>query len=311
MVCASQLFAQDAIPDNQQEPHEVQSLAADPGVVITICLKSGNIAVVGSDRRDVRVVAEHATQLNLRPADGTNPAVPATRLEVFVGNAPSALQYESSECRGTGDLDLEVPNGATIYVKTQDGDIEVSNVEEVRAETSIGSIGLMRIGRAVEASTVSGDISLEDSYGRISLRSISGSLEAVRTKVVEPGDFLIAKTIDGDVGLEQIEERRVEASSISGDLSFLGPLAPGGFYNFKTTTGDITLSMPDAVSFQVTAKVSQGGEVSTEFPLKYVGGMPSRDAMSSGRLTGRFGAGADPATLNLVSFSGTVRLRRK
>ena len=311
LVCAPLLFAQDANQDNEEETQGVQTIAADPGVVIAICLESGNIVVVGSDSHEVRVITEDPTRMTLRTAHGAIPAVPAMRLEVVVSNLSKATHLEVSECQGTGDVDLEVPRGATIYVKTQDGDIEVSDVAEVRAETSIGSIGLMRIARAVEASTVSGDVSLEDSNGRIRLRSISGSLEAVRARGVEPGDFLIAKTINGDLSLEQIAQRRVEASTISGDISFSGPLVPGGFYDFKTTNGDVTLVMPDSVSFQVTAKVSQGGEVSTDFPLKYAGGKPTRDAMSSGRLAGSYGTGTALATLNLVSFSGTLRLRKK
>jgi hypothetical protein len=111
--------------------------------------------------------------------------------------------------------------------------------------------------------------------------------------------------------LEQIAQPRVEASTITGEVSFAGSLAQGGFYAFNTTTGDITLIMPDTVSFQVTAKVSQGGEVITEFPLKYTGGISTFDAMSSGKLAGSFGTGPSPATLNLVSFSGTLRLRKK
>jgi DUF4097 and DUF4098 domain-containing protein YvlB len=208
-------------------------------------------------------------------------------------------------------MDIEVPRGATLYVATRDGDIEISNVAEVRADAPTGSISLQRIAKAVEATTVSGDILLEESNGRIRLRSISGSIEAIKARVVEENDFLFANSISGDVRLEQIAQPRVEASTITGEISLSGPLAQGGYYDFKTTTGDITLAMPETVTFEVTARVSQSGEVITDFPLKYATGISTTDVMSSGKLAGSYGTGASPAKLNLVSFSGTLHLRRK
>jgi hypothetical protein len=317
LLSVSAVFAQTPDKDKKDdadievEPETVKTIAAAPGIVVTMCLESGNIVVIGGDKREVRVTAEDPARVSLRAADGTNASGLATRLEVVVADAPKAGHQEFGECRGSSDMDLEVPRGATVYVKTRDGDIEISNVAEARAESSTGNINILRVAKAVEATTMSGDIALEDSSGRIRLRSISGGLEAIRTKLVEQNDFLYANTVSGDVKLEQIAQPRVEAGTISGEVLLTGSLAQGGFYDFKTITGDITLNMPDGVSFQVTAKVSQGGEVITDFPLKYTGGISTFDAMSSGKLAGSYGTGPSPATVNLVSFSGTLRLRKK
>jgi len=300
--------------DGRDEPQSVRTIGADPGIVITMCLESGNIMVVGVDKREVRVSAEEPASISLRPSASDSTLVTgglAKRLEILVAATEKADPLPFGECRGKSDIDIEVPRGATVYVKTQDGDIEISDVAEVRAETTTGNINIQRVARAVEASSVSGDVALEDSNGRIRLRSISGSIEAIRAKVVEPNDFLYAKTISGDVLLEQIAQARVEAGTISGEVTLNGLLAQGGFYDFKTTTGDITLNLPETSSFQVTAKVSQAGEVVTEFPLKYSSGISTSDAMSFGKLAGSYGTGTSPATINLVSFSGTLRLRKK
>ncbi len=294
-----------------EEGQTVSTIAVDPAVVVTMCLESGNVVIAGGDRREVRVTAMEPGTVSLRPTEVLQPTGQATRVEVVVTKANKKGRIEFGECRGTSDIDLEVPRGSTVYVKTRDGDIEISNVMEVRAESSTGSIGLRKIARAVEASTVNGDISLEDSSGRIRLKSISGSIAASRAKVIEPNDFLYSKTISGDIALDEIEQARVEAGTISGEVSMSGSLAPGGFYDFLTTTGDITLAMPTNVSFQLTAIVSQGGEVITDFPLKYKGGISSLDAMSSGKLSGSYGTGQSAATINLASFSGTLRLQKR
>jgi hypothetical protein len=307
------VFAQEEEKEEEDAPQQsqVRVMPADPAVVIALCLESGNINVVGGDRREVRVSGDDDALVTLRRTENPNATTPATRLEVLVSGSPKEPPMRFGECRGTTDIELEVPRGATLYVKTREGDVEISDVGEVRAETSSGNIGVRRVAKAVEAASVSGDISLEESNGRIRLRSISGSIEAVNAKITEPNDFLYANTMSGDVRLEQIAQPRVEASAITGDINLTGPLARGGSYSFKTTTGDITLNMPDSVSFQVTAKVSQGGEVITDFPLKYTGSAPATDVISSGKLIGTYGTGPAAATLNLVSFSGTLRLRKQ
>lgn len=88
-----------------------------------------------------------------------------------------------------------------------------------------------------------------------------------------------------------------------------GPLARAGRYDVRTTSGDITLMMPGTVSFQLVAKVSEGGEIVTDFPLKYTGGVSSIGLLSAGRMVGTYGKG--DATLNLTSFNGTLRLRKQ
>lgn len=314
LLSVSLVFAQKPDKDKEDKEDEqesVRTIAADQGIVITLCVESGNIVVIGGDKREVSVTSEDSSRVSLRPAKGTNASGPATRLEVVVTNSPKVGHQAFGECRGTSNMDLEVPRGATLYVTTRDGDIEVSNVSEVRAETSAGSINLQGIAKAVEAATVSGDISLEESNGRLRLRSISGNIDVIRAKMVESNDFLFAKTISGDVRLEQIAQPQVDADTITGELTLTGLLVQGGSYDFKTVTGDVTLYLPDSVSFEVTAKVSQGGEVITDFPLKYSGGMSTFDAVSSGKLTGSYGSGSAPAKLNLISFSGTLRLRKK
>jgi DUF4097 and DUF4098 domain-containing protein YvlB len=296
LMSAPVVLAQEGTPAEEDEAplQQVRAMAADPNVVISLCLESGNITVTGGDRQ--------------RPED-PKAASQATRLDVLVSDSPKNGPGRSNDCRGTTDVELEVPRGATLYLKTREGDVEIADVAEVRVETTSGNINLRRVTKATEAGSVSGDVSLEESNGRIRLRSISGNIDAVNAKVNEPNDFLYAKTMSGDVRLEQVAQPRVEAGTITGEVSLKGPLARGGSYQFQTTTGDISLIMPESVSFQVTAKVAQGGEVVTDFPLKYTGETDPVAVLSSGKIMGTYGSGP-AATIKLTSFSGTLRLRK-
>jgi hypothetical protein len=317
LLSAPIVLAQEGTAAEEDEAplQQVRAMAADPGVVISLCLESGNITVTGGDRREVRVNADKESLVMLRRtedlkrAEDPKAASLATRLDVLVSDSPKNGPGRSNDCRGTTDVELEVPRGATLYLKTREGDVEIADVAEVRVETTSGNISLRRVTKAAEVSSVSGDLSLEESNGRIRLRSISGNIEAVNAKVNEPNDFLYAKTMSGDVRLEQVAQPRVEAGTITGEVSFKGPLARGGSYQFQTTTGDISLIMPESVSFQVTAKVAQGGEVVTDFPLKYTGETDPVAVLSSGKIMGTYGSGP-AATIKLTSFSGTLRLRK-
>jgi hypothetical protein len=285
-----------------------QTAAVDQNVTVSLSVLSGSITVHGTDRHEVRVQTNDDKRIELRRKDGTAGNAPATRLQVlFYDSEENGGQAE--ECGGSTDVKMDVPRGATVILKTQEGDIDISDVAEARAATSNGDISLRRVARAVEANSMSGDVVLRDAGGHVRLNSISGSLEAVNVNAIDGGDFVQAKTVSGDVTLEGIAPARVEARTISGELNLTGALAPGGHYDFNTTSGDITLTLPSSASFKLDAQVFTSGEISTGFPLKQVGKGNALTELAAGHLIGTYGSG--DATINLNSYSGTLRLIKK
>lgn len=285
-----------------------QAMAADQNVIVTLDALSGSITVRGWDQRQVRVRTNDEKRIELRRKDGTSVNAPATRLQVLFYDSEENGGL-AQECGGSSDIKMDVPRGATVILKTQDGDIDVADVAEARASTTSGDVTLRRVARAVEASSMNGDVSLRDAGGHVRLSSVSGSLEAINVSTTDAGDFVQAKTVSGDVTLESLSPARVEARTISGQLNMTGQLAPGGHYEFNTTSGDITLTMPDSASFKLDAQVFTAGEISTMFPLKQAGKSPVAAQENSDHLIGTYGTG--DATINLNSFSGTLRLRKK
>jgi hypothetical protein len=285
-----------------------QTAAADQNVIVSLSVLSGSITVHGSDRRDVRVLTNDEKRIELRRKDGTGGNTPATRLQVLFYDSDEN-GGQADECGGSTDVKMEVPRGATVILKTQEGDIDVSDVAEASAYTSNGDVSLRRVARAVEAKSNSGDVTLRDAGGHVRLNTISGSVEAINVSAIDGGDFLQAKTVSGDVTLESIGPARVEASTISGELNLTGALAPGGHYDFNTTSGDITLTLPGSASFKLAAQVFTSGEINTSFPIKQIGKTPSSSPPNAGALIGTYGSG--DATINLSSYSGTLRLIKK
>jgi len=302
-----------------------QTIAAAESVAVSVCLESGDITVRGWERREVHARTSSGGQLELRRTDGANTSAPATSVEVLITEAPE-IKPRPGQCNYSGDLELDVPRGSIVQLKGRNGDLVVSGVAQLRAETLSGSIELRDISRAVEVTTANGDISLKHAKGRAHLRSISGQIDVSDAEPVEAADDLWAKTTSGDITLTQVRHAHVEAGTTAGSIDLTGPLAHGGFYDLKTTQGDVTMTIPADSSFFLNARVYYGGDIVTDFPIRLVSGpnkeghepdknkpdKPKGNALSGGNLTGIYGRNEKPdATLNLASFSGSVQLRKK
>ncbi|HVF28392.1 MAG TPA: DUF4097 family beta strand repeat-containing protein, partial [Pyrinomonadaceae bacterium] len=219
-------------------------------------------------------------------------------------------------CGGMSNVELDVPRGAMVVVKTGSGDLEVSDVAEARLGSNVGDIEVRGITRAVEATSLaSGSVFVEDSTGRVRLRSVGGDVEVVNVRAAANGDNLIVNSTSGSIRLDRVSYSRIEVSTIGGDVRMASALVRGGSYSFKTYSGDVTLELPADASFKISARVVADGDILTDFPVKVSGTVPlPPNEESAGRLVGNVGSGkveADAASLNLSSFHGTLRLRKR
>ena len=285
-------------------------VATTSTVNVSLTTGAGRISVHGWDRSEVRAQTRSAgTKIEMRKDVGTDPANPAMRLEILVSDKSEDGETDDDSCSADSDVMVDVPRGATVYLKTQEGDIEIDDVAEAHIETIDGRIEARRIAKAIDATSVGGNVALEEAKGRARLSSVNGVIEARSLRPLDGSDFLKVKTVSGDILLEEVGQARVEASTISGELRLMGTLARGGIYEFTTTNSDVSMLLPVESSFKLNAKVSEGGEIITEFPLKYKGATSPASLLQAGRLLGTYGSG--DATINLVSFSGTLRLKKQ
>ncbi len=324
-ICAPQAFAGSGAA---RASLTEQTVAADPAVTILLCVESGGITVRGWERKEVHARNRSGGQIELRRADATNESAPATRVEVLLSESPE-LRPRPGECGRSGDIELDVPRGSTVQLKGRSGDIDVTGVASLRADTFSGSIDVRDIAHYVEVTTANGNIALTHAQGRARLRAISGLIDVRDAGPAAAGDDLWAKTTSGDITLTQVRHTHVEAATSSGSVNLIGALAHGGFYDLKTSNGDVIATLPADSSFFVNAKVYYGGDIVTDFPIRLMPGPNSSDGQSAahkpphsqppghveltgGNLTGVYGQNErGDATLNLASFSGSVRLHKK
>jgi hypothetical protein len=255
----------DKLDEKRRGPKVERKIAADAAVSVSACISSGSIKVNGWDRNEVRARSLEAAEIELKRKDEGSGL--AKKIEVLVGDKAEDMS-EKSPCEAFSEIELDVPRGATLQLQTRDSDIEVSDVATVYVNTQNGTVTIARATRNVDAGTIGGDISLMDSSGRINLHTAGGSIDVNNVKPAEAGDTFEAKSLGGDITLDQVTHAQLNANTLNGSLCMTGALAAGGRYNFRTMSGDMTLTMPEDSSFQLSARFSQKAEIITDFPIK-------------------------------------------
>jgi DUF4097 and DUF4098 domain-containing protein YvlB len=264
---ASVLGSPARLDDDARAQKVERTVAADPSVTVSICVMSGSISVRGWDKDEVLARSSEAAQIELRQTDGSGQSGKATKLEVFVVDNFSYEERIKKNCQAYSDLELFVPRGASVHVQTRDGDIDIADIAVAVAGTQNGDIRIERVSRAVEAGSVGGGVSIKDSTGRATVATIGGGVEVNNLRPTAAADGFEAVSVSGDLNLKGVSHSQLNARTVSGNVHLTGPLVARGRYGFKTMSGDITLTLPNDSSFHLSAKVSNEGEIISDFPL--------------------------------------------
>jgi DUF4097 and DUF4098 domain-containing protein YvlB len=275
-------------------------------VIISFCAGASSVVVRGWDRNEVRARIESGESIELKGSQPDDKPTPAARLEILTG--PAGLRGPGrGACQSVGDVELDVPRGANLELRTNNGDVDVENVARVRVQSMSGSLSFRGLTKAIEASTFSGDITVEKARGPLNVTSISGSVDVRDAQPIDTWDSLEAVSTSGEVNLSNSLHAQVRAHSVSGDLFWNGPLAANGKFDLSNVNGDITFVLPASSSFLVIAKVAAQGSIVTDFALRSDGDPSLREQTQ--RVRGIYGTGS--SQLIISSFNGTIRLRKK
>jgi hypothetical protein len=276
-LAISGLAAKDEFKSGQKIE---RSAVVNPQATITVCVMSGEINIRGWDKNEVHVRSVDVDEIELKRIDkSSDPMSPASRIDVMLYG--KAEKQSKRDCETIGDVDLDVPSGATVQVQTRDGDIHIMGVAAAYAGSQNGDIVIEGATKLVEAGSVGGSIFLKDSRGRVNLSSAGGSVEATNIKSATSDDTFEVGTVSGDIQLMNVSNHSVSAKSVNGTVSMSGPLTKGGSYGFVTTSGDINLFMPGDSSFQLNAKISDKQSIVSDFTLKPVENLPLKQNVPS------------------------------
>ena len=298
---AVKIQVSDSLPNSGALTEKAIETIARPS--ISLCASAGQITVRGWQRSEVRALADNR-KINFRVmergADNKPAWIMAQNGETATKNAPS------DECFSGETLELEVPIGAKVDIKSRDANILIDSIAKITVKNANGNVTLRNITEEITVANYSGDVAAEDSSGRISLSSFDGSVAAFRLRPNEFSDALSLNSTGGAVVLRDVLHKNIEAKSLSGEIAVTNSLAPGGCYEFTTQSGSISLQLAKDFPFHIKAEMLAGGNFQTDFPIK-----PTTENFAGRAKTMTYVHGAGDTTISLTTFSGFLRVKKQ
>lgn len=266
---------------------ETRPLAADGSVRVENDF--GDVEIYGWDRDEVRIVGDltdDVRELEIREAGN------GLRIRV---------DYYDRRNIDSADLELMVPEGASVEAHSVSGDIDAGRLsgDLVEMRTVSGDIEVDATANRLNLNTVSGDIDFAGTASRVSVETVSGEIDLTGVS----GE-IDASTVSGDVTLRGDAISNGEFEAVSGDVEIEAGVEAGGRLNVSSMSGDIDVYLPSDQEAEFFAQTFSG-DISSSFGQ-------ARVTSSHGpgkRLEYR--AGDSGATVNLNSFSGDVSIKKR
>jgi len=260
--------------------HLDRTLESTASPRVSLSNLKGHVVVKGWDRAGI-----HVTSTSLSPdievdIEQYPPTGAAEKIHFTTHILSNQLNDKSA------DYTLEIPLDSSLEIRNPEGSVRI---ERLRGEASVDTVG--------------GTISVSDESGHLSVRTIGGDIEIVR-----PSGRVEANSICGSVRIVNPSSERLHAVTTSGKIFYEGDFLPGGEYELSDYSGDTEVLTPQSASFELNAKTVRGKVVADPdialTPKRHTAFRP----LNSNSLFGTHNAGK--ATLELTSFSGTIRIRR-
>jgi hypothetical protein len=218
----------------------------------------------------------------------------------------------------TGILDLHDLTG-NARGETATGDIKLRNIAGAAdVATQSGDIKAENIGRGLSANAASGDVHASDvEGGRVEVKSVSGDASLERAGLKSPVDIAVEsisgdatlkeahggislKAVSGDVHAESIVATRLQAQTVSGDVTLRLQEPFSSTMQVNTVSGDVTIGLPAGSNVRVSLATSSG-ELRCDHEAHDVTALETL-------WTGQIGTGA--GTLNVQTISGDTKIQQ-
>jgi DUF4097 and DUF4098 domain-containing protein YvlB len=234
--------------------------AVGPDGLVVLKLRGGTLRLKGVDGDTVRI----------RPADADD----LDRLVVERGTGSISVSTESG--RGSPDLDIDLPAGATIVAEGGSTDVYVDGLN-----------GDQRYR------TVSGDMHLRRVHGPIAVDAVSGDVDII----ADGPSTIVARTVSGDLALRAGTLGSLRAITTSGDLKIAGDFDGEGPFGLETVSGTAILAPAGDLRIDVSTIT---GDVRSDVESRIEGSRGLRSVI----------IGSGTPTLTFRSTSGDLRVVR-
>ena len=199
------------------------------------------------------------------------------------------------------ELDANVASGAEnirdlrgpVKVRSASGSINVEKIDrDAHLSTASGTISAENIGGDVQVSSASGNVTVTNIRGDARVHVVSGVI-----RISQPGGRVDGSTTSGGVEI-QGAANDVTAHSVSGRVYVQGNPGAQGYWNLKTASGGVQISVPPSASFHLSAE-AVSGEIRTDVPIVV-------EEQGKHSLRARMGSGGGRVEVRTVS--GEIRV---
>jgi DUF4097 and DUF4098 domain-containing protein YvlB len=259
-----------------------KTFEATPNPRITLTNMTGQVLVRGWDKAQVHVVYSVVSPHVEVDTEVIPPNQPADKIHLVTHLLDPLVSGKDQ----AADYSLDVPMGTNLEIWNPQGSVRIEKLQ--CDDASVESVG--------------GAIFVSDFTGHLFLRSVGGNIELIR-----PAGRVEAYSITGDLHFLSPTTSKLRGSTTSGRILFEGDFSDGGDYSLSAYSGDMDILCPRSASFELNAKTVRG-KLENEMPMT-IRRRPATPVSSANSLFGTHLTGK--ATVNLKSFSGTIRIRQR
>lgn len=254
-------------------------------VTVNLSLLSGEIKVTSWDKNEVRIVATSE--------DGD------LRFEASSSRVSLSIDEDNG---GDGDTEYQVtvPKGARVIGGSISGNVSVRGVSDVEATSVSGDVTVSAIAGRTSVQTVSGQISASELGGEVRAQNVSGDLEIVGVA----GDVQ-AQTVSGELKLRGVKSSYVRTETVSGDLEFDGAVDANGRYEFHSHSGSFNITLPRGAGASISYH-SFSGDINSSCSMMLA---PSTGGAGRSYKNTTFTIGGGGAKFTIETFSGDVEIK--
>ncbi len=217
------------------------------------------------------------------------------------GKAAKGGIWTDKKGKGAVDLDISVPEGATVWVKTTGASVEIDEVSGgVDVYTVTGNVTFAGSPKQLYAESMGGEVSITGESRSIRAKTGKGPI-TFRGSVED----VTLVTVGGKITVSGPRLRQGHFESVTGDIVFDGALEPGSSVGFQTHSGRVEMTLPrDAGADCVVTTIE--GDVQVDFDVPEA---LARDGAQGPEKEFTIGDGG--ANVTIQTFDGAVAIRRR
>jgi hypothetical protein len=217
------------------------------------------------------------------------------------GKAAKGGIWTDKKGKGQVDLDIQVPAGATVWVKTTAASVEIEDITGgVDVYTVSGDVRFQGEPQQLYAESMGGEVSIDGNSSSIKAKTGKGPITFRGT-----ADDVTLKTVGGRILVNGPSLKRGYFESVTGDIVFDGALEPGSSVGFQTHSGRVEMTLPrDAGADCLVTTIEGALQVDFDVP-----GALERDGAQGPEREFTIGDGG--AQVKIQTFDGPVAIRRR